>query len=87
MNSFSQGLSSIINPGPERTNAAPDFGKTKGEMIRFHMVKVVDHQKVVECLKETTDLQSMNGCNKILEKYLKKNVEKEKEQREAEEQQ
>jgi hypothetical protein len=42
----------------------------------------VDHQKVVDCLKKTTDFESMNGCNKILEKYLKKNVEKEKEQKE-----
>jgi hypothetical protein len=82
MNVFSQGLSSMVNPGPAQTNAAPDFEKTKGEMISFHMLKVVDHQKVVDCLKKTTDFESMNGCNKILEKYLKKNVEKEKEQKE-----
>ena len=88
MNVFSQGLSSMINPGPAQTNAAPDFEKTKGEMISFHMLKVVDHQKVVDCLKKSSNFESMNDCNKILEKYLKKNVEKAREQKEqAEEQQ
>jgi len=87
MNVFSQGLSTVINPGPAQTNAAPDFETTKGKMISFHMLKVVDHQKVVDCLKKTTDFQSMYGCNKILEKYFKKNVEKEKEQKEPEAQQ
>ena len=52
MNLFSQGLSSIINPGPAQTNGAPDFETTKGKMISFHMLKVVDHQKVVDCLKK-----------------------------------
>jgi len=88
MNVFSQGLSSMNNPGPAQSNAAPDFGKTKGEMINFHMGKVVDHQKVVDCLKKSSNFESMNDCNKILEKYLKKNVEKAREQKEqAEEQQ
>jgi hypothetical protein len=53
-------------------NAAPDFEKTKGEMISFHMLKVVDHQKVVDCLKRSESFESMNGCNKYLEKYIKK---------------
>ena len=82
MNVFSQGLSSMINLGPVQTNAAPDFEKTKGEMISFHKLKVVDYQKVVDCLKKTTDFESMNGWNKILEKYLKKNVKKASEQKE-----
>ncbi len=69
--SFSQGLSSAANSEYGK-NAAPDFEKTKGEMISFHMLKVVDHQKVVDCLKKTTDFESMNGCNKHLEKYIKK---------------
>jgi len=82
MNVFSQGLSSMINPGPPQTNGTPDFETTKGKMLSFHMLKVVDHQKVVDCLKKTKDFESMNGCNKILEKYLKMNVEKTKEQKE-----
>jgi hypothetical protein len=84
MNVFSQGISSMSNPSSAQTSAAPDFEKTKGEMISFHMLKVVDHQKVVDCLKKTTDFESMNGCNKILEKYLKKNVEEAKNQEEKE---
>ena len=51
INVLSQGLSSVINPGPAQTNGAPDFETTKGKMISFHMLKVVDHQKVVDCLK------------------------------------
>jgi len=66
MNVFSQ------DPGQERKNAAPDFEKTKGEMISFHMLKVVDHQKVVDCLKKSESFESMNNCNKHLEKYIKK---------------
>jgi hypothetical protein len=86
-NVFSQGLSQMINPSSERTNAAPNFEKTKGEMINFHMLKVEDHQKVVDCLKKTKNFNSINECNKFVEKYLKKVVEKEKEQKEPEAQQ
>ena len=72
MNVFSQEFSSLINQVPERKNAAPDFEKSKGEMISFHMLKVVDHQKVVDCLKKSESFESMNNCNKYLEKYFKK---------------
>lgn len=73
MNVFSQDL------GQERENATPDFEKTKGEMISFHMLKVVDHQKVVDCLKKTSNFESMNACNVHLEKYIKKEEVKEEE--------
>ena len=73
MNVFSQ------DPSQERKNATPDFEKTKGEMISFHMLKVVDHQKVVDCLKKSESFESMNGCNKYLEKYLRKEEVKEEE--------
>jgi len=66
MNVFSQ------DPVQERENATPDFDKTKEEMISFHMLKVVDHQKVVDCLKKTSNFESMNACNVHLEKYIKK---------------
>jgi hypothetical protein len=81
MNCFSQGFSSVINGSEERTNAAPDFEKSKGEMISFHMLKVVDHQKVVDCLKKTSNFESMNACNVHLEKYLKKEEVKEEEEK------
>ena len=79
MNCFSQGLSSEINPAADIKNAAPDFEKSKGEMISFHMLKVVDHQKVVDCLKKASDFESMNACNVHLEKYIKKEKVKEEE--------
>jgi len=81
---FSQGLSTIINSGLVRTSANPNFEKTKGEMISFHMIKVVDHQKVVDCLKKSVDFESMHACNVHLEKYIKKNVEEAKNQEEKE---
>jgi len=84
MNCFSQGYSSAVNSIEERKNAAPDFEKSKGEMISFHMLKVVDHQKVVDCLKKSADFESMNACNVHLEKYIKKNVEEAKNQEEKE---
>jgi len=84
LNCFSQGYSSAANPPGERKNAAPDFKKSKGEMISFHMLKVVDHQKVVDCLKKSVDFESMNTCNVHLEKYIKKNVEEAKNQEEKE---
>ena len=81
MNCFSQGYSSVANTGEERINGAPDFEKSKGEMISFHMLKVVDHQKVVDCLKKTSDFESMNACNVHLQKYLKKEEVKEEEEK------
>jgi hypothetical protein len=38
----------------------------------------------VDCLKKTTDFESMNGCNKILQKYLKKNIDEAKNHEEKE---
>ena len=81
MNCFSQGFSSEENQAADVKNAAPDFEKSKGEMISFHMLKVVDHQKVVDCLKKTSDFGSMNACNVHLEKYLKKEEVKEEEEK------
>jgi hypothetical protein len=81
MNCFSQGYSSPANSGEEGINGAPDFGKSKGEMISFHMMKVVDHQKVVDCLKKSVDFESMNACNVHLEKYIKKKEVKEEEEK------
>jgi hypothetical protein len=51
-----------------------NFETTQKEMISFHMLKVADHQKVVDCLKKANDFDSMNDCNKHLEKYIKKDV-------------
>ena len=84
LNCFSQGYSSTANPVGERKNVAPDFEKSKGEMISFHELKVVDHKKVVDCLKKSVDFESMNACNVHLEKYIKKNVEEAKSQEEKE---
>ncbi len=84
MNSFSQEFSPVLISGTEIKNASPDFEKTKGKMINFHMTKVVDHQKVVDCLKKSVDFESMNACNVHLEKYIKKNVEEAKNQEEKE---
>ena len=42
-------------------------------------MKVVDHQKVVDCLKKSVDFESMNACNVHLEKYIKKEEVKEEE--------
>jgi hypothetical protein len=78
MNCFSQNFSSA-NPSAPR-EGAPDFGRSKSEMINFHKVKVIDHQKVVDCLKVSIDFESMNACNKHLEKYIKKDNQKENEE-------
>ena len=79
MNCFSQDVSSTLDPSSEQQAqvTSPNFDASKEKMIEFHSEKVADHQKVLECIKESSDYASMNDCNKYLEKYLKKNIEEE----------
>jgi hypothetical protein len=76
MNCFTQDFSSALYLGENRKNSPDDFQKSKAELINFHLGKAIDHQKVADCLTKTADFESMNLCNKHLEKYFKKNAEK-----------
>ena len=87
MISYSQELSTLLNPASSgsKGSVAVSFEASREKMMEFHAQKIMDHQKVLDCLKDSNGFESMNACNKHLEKYLKKNVEAAKNQEESQE--
>lgn len=46
------------------------FAESKKDILNFHQQKIDDHKKVLECLENSVNLESMSYCKHFLEKYV-----------------